>query len=151
MTCTAEKPRRKESPASQVDSAVDHLEGGGEKEKREKKDLFHRMCKLIIKIPECEGIIVASKTGKVEAFESMAEIEEEGVLAAFLGLFGDRVGNLFRMGKLNRILYGDVPQGKMIFKHGSNFYGVALKREAHFNRFLDSLKKTLDSIAQGKG
>ena len=147
----AEKPRGKEDPASQVDRAIDHLEGGGEKEKREKTALFHRMCKLIMKIPECEGIIVASKTGKVEAFESMAEIEEEGVLAAFLGLFGDRVGNLFRMGKLNRILYGDVPQGKMIFKYGSNYYGVALKREAHLNRFLDSLKKTLDSIAQGKG
>jgi hypothetical protein len=104
-----------------------------------------------MKITECEGVIVASTSGKVEAFESMAEIEEEGVLTAFLGLFGERVGNFFRMGKLNRILYGNFPQGKMIFKHGSNYCEIALKKGADFNLFLASLKRTLDNIAGGKG
>ncbi|NIS61852.1 MAG: hypothetical protein GTO13_14480, partial [Proteobacteria bacterium] len=64
----------------------------------------------------------------------MAEIEEEGVLTAFLGVFGERLGNFFRMGKLNRLLLGNVPQGKMIFKHGSNYCGIVLKRGAHFDR-----------------
>ncbi len=147
----AEEPRRKETPASQVDRALDHLEGRGEKEERKNADLSHRVCKLIMKIPECEGVIVASTKGKVETFESMAEIEEEGVLTAFLGLFGERVGNFFKMGKLNRIRYGNVPQGKMIFKHGFNYCEIALKRGADFTRFLASLKRTLDNIARGKG
>ncbi len=145
----AEEQSGNESPESHVDNAFDYLEGG-EKEERESADLSHRMCKLIMKMPECEGVIVVSRNGKVEAFDSMTEIEDEGVLIAFLGLFGDRVGDFFRMGKLNRILYGDVPQGKMIFKHGASYYEIALKRGAHFNRFLASLKRTLDNIAQGK-
>ena len=146
----AEEPSGKESPEGQVDTAFDHLEGKGEKEERENVDLSNRMCKLITKMPECEGAIAVSRNGKVEAFESMTDIEEEGVLIAFLGLFGERVGNFFGMGKLNRILYGNVPQGKMIFKHGSNYYEIALKRGAHFNRLLASLKRTLDNIIQGK-
>jgi DNA-binding response OmpR family regulator len=145
----AEKPRRKETPASQVDKIFDHLEKGGEEPK--KVDLSHQMCKLIMKIPECEGVIVVSKSGKVEAFESMTEIEEEGVLIAFLGLFGERVGNFFRMGKLNRVLYGNAPQEKMIFKYGANYCEIALKKGAHFDRFLASLKRTLGNIGQGKG
>ena len=146
----AKEPSGEETLENHVDKAVGHLEGGGAKEQRENAELSHRMCKLITKMPECEGVIVVSRNGKVEASESMTEIEEEGVLIAFLGLFGERVGNLFRMGKLNRILYGNVPQGKMIFKHGYSFYEIALKRGAHFNRFLASLKRTLDTIAQGK-
>jgi DNA-binding response OmpR family regulator len=146
-----EEPRRKETPVNVVDKALDHLEGKGGKGEREKTDLSHQMCKLIMKITECEGVVVASTSGKVEAFESMAEIEEEGVLTAFLGLFGERMGNFFRMGKLNRILHGNFPQGKMIFKHGSNYCEIALKKGADFNRFLASLKRTLDNIAGGKG
>jgi DNA-binding response OmpR family regulator len=146
-----EGPRRKETPASEVDRAFDHLEGGGKKAEPEKAGLSHRMCKLIMEIPECEGVIVASRSGKVEAFESMAETEEEGVLTAFLGLFGERVGNFFRMGKLNRILYGNEPQGKMIFKHGSTYCEIALKKGAHFDRFLALLKRSMDNVGQGKG
>ena len=146
----AKKQSGEETLENHVDTAVGHLEGGGEKEQRVNADLSQRMCKLITKMPECEGVIVVSRNGKVEAYESMTDIEEEGVLIAFLGLFGERVGNFFRMGKLNRIVYGKVPQGKMIFKHGYSFYEIALKRGAHFNRFLASLKKTLDTIAQGK-
>ncbi|UCD71545.1 MAG: response regulator [Syntrophobacterales bacterium] len=144
-----EKSSGPETPEGQVDSAFSQLEEA-EKEARENPDLSHRMCKLITKMEECEGVVAVSRNGKVEAFESMAEIEEEGVLIAFLGLFGERMGNFFRMGKLNRILYGNVPQGKMIFKHGLNYYEIALKKEAHFNRFLASLKRTLDNIVQGK-
>jgi DNA-binding response OmpR family regulator len=146
-----EGPKGKETPASQGDRTFDHLEGGGEKEEPEEADLSYRMCKLIMKIPECEGIIVASRNGKVAAFESMDEIEEEGVLTAFLGLFGERLGNFFRMGKLSRILCGNVPQGKMIFKQGANYCEIALKRGADFDHFLALLKKTLDSVGQGKG
>ena len=149
-TGKVEGPSIKETPEDNVDTASAHVEGGGEKEERENADLSHRMCKLIMKVQECEGVVAVARNGKVEAFESMAEIEEEGVLIAFLGLFGERVGNFFRMGKLNRILYGDMPPWKMIFKHGSNYYEIALKRGAHFNRFLDSLKKMLDNIAPGK-
>ena len=140
-----------ETPVSQVDRAFDHLEGREKKAEPEKADLSHRMCKQIMEIPECEGVIVASTSGKVEAFEAMAEIEEEGVLTAFLGLFGERVGNFFRMGKLNRVLFGNVPQGKMIFKHGSNYCEIVLKRGAHFDRFLALLKRTMDNVGQGKG
>jgi DNA-binding response OmpR family regulator len=140
----------KEPPEGNVDAAFGRLRGEGEKEERENADLSHRMCELIMKMPECEGVVVVSRDGKVEAFESMAEIEEEGVLIAFLGLFGERVGKFFRMGKLNRILYGNTPPWKVIFKHGPDYYEVALKREAQFNHFLVSLKKTLDNIAQGK-
>jgi CheY-like chemotaxis protein len=147
----AEGPRRKETPASQVDKMFEHLEGGGKGEEPKKADLSHRMCKLIMKIPECEGVLVASRNGKVEAFESMAETEEEGVLTAFLGLFGDRVGNFFKMGKLNRILYGDVPQRKMIFKHGSNYCEITVKQGAHFDPFIALLKRTLDNVGQEKG
>jgi len=148
-----EGPRSKETetPVSQVDRAFDHLEGREKKAEPEKADLSHRMCKQIMEIPECEGVIVASTSGKVEAFEAMAEIEEEGVLTAFLGLFGERVGNFFRMGKLNRVLFGNVPQGKMIFKHGSNYCEIVLKRGAHFDRFLALLKRTMDNVGQGKG
>jgi DNA-binding response OmpR family regulator len=148
-----EGPRSKETetPVSQVDRAFDHLEGRKKKAEPEKADLSHRMCKQIMEIPECEGVVVASTSGKVEAFEAMAEIEEEGVLTAFLGLFGERVGNFFRMGKLNRVLFGNVPQGKMIFKHGSNYCEIVLKRGAHFDRFLALLKRTMDNVGQGKG
>ncbi len=143
--------RRKEIPESQVDKHLQHLEGGGKGEEPKKGDLSHRMCKLVMKIPECEGVLVASKNGKVEAFESLTETEEEGVLTAFLGLFGDRVGNFFKMGKLNRILYGNVPQGKMIVKHGSNYCEVTVKQGADFDRFIALLKRTLDNVGQGKG
>ncbi len=80
----------------------------------------------------------------------MAETEEEGVLIAFLGLFGERLGSFFTMGKLNRILYGDSPPWKMVFKHGQGYYQIALKKGAQFNRFLASLRETLDTLAQGK-
>ncbi len=143
--------RDKETPVSQVDRAFDHLEGKEEKAEPEKADQSHRMCKQIMEISECEGVIVASRSGKVEACEAMAEIEEEGVLTAFLGVFGERLGNFFRMGKLNRLLLGNVPQGKMIFKHGSNYCGIVLKRGAHFDRFLALLKRAMDNVGQGKG
>jgi hypothetical protein len=55
------------------------------------------------------------------------------------------------MGKLNRILFGNVRQGKMIFKHGSSYYEVALKKGTQVNRFLASLQKTLDTVAQERG
>jgi hypothetical protein len=61
------------------------------------------------------------------------------------------VGNFFRMGKLNRVLYGNAPQEKMIFKYGANYCEIALKKGAHFDRFLASLKRTLGNIGQGKG
>ena len=137
----------KEITEGPADTAFGRLEAGGEKEERGNAD---RMCKLIKKMPECDGVMVVSGNGKVEAFESMAEIEEEGVLIAFLGLFGERVGDFFRMGKLNRIVYGNTPAWKMIFKHGPGFVEIALKRGAQFNGFLASLKKTLDTVAQGK-
>ncbi len=125
--------------------------GGGEGEGKEgvDADLSQRMCKLIMKMPECDGVMVVSRGGNVDAFESVTEVEEEGVLIAFLGLFGERVGDFFRMGKLNRIVYGNTPTWKMIFKHGSRYVEIALKKGAEFSRFLASLKRTLDTISQG--
>jgi CheY-like chemotaxis protein len=150
-----EIPKPKESSGEEAgestpDTGSGRLEGGEGKEEREIADLSEQMSKLIMKMPECEGVIVVSGNGKVEAFESMAEVEEEGVLVAFLGLFGQRVGDFFRMGKFNRIVYGNTPTWKMIFRHGSQYVEIALKKGAEFKRFLASLKKTLDSIPSGK-
>lgn len=143
-----EKPSKAEDLGDELDSKVKDpkmKEEGGKK-----GDLSHQMCKLIMEMPECEGVVAVSGNGKIQTSESMGELEEEGVLTAFLGLFGERVGSFFRMGKLNRILFGNVQQGKMIFKYGSSYYEVALKKGIQVNRFLASLQKTLDTV-QGKG
>ena len=142
----------KMSEAANLEDEVDKkIDGLKAMEEGEKADISPRMCKLIMEMPECEGVIAVSANGKIQTSESMSEMEEEGVLTAFLGLFGERVGSSFRMGKLNRILYGPVHQGKMIFKYGSSYYEVALKKGAQFNRFLASMKRTLDAVLQGKG
>ena len=140
-----EEPGGKKPPEARTETVLSDLQA-----EREDKGLARRMCELIMQMPECEGVMVVSGKGKVEAAESMAETEEEGVLIAFLGLFGERLGSFFRMGKLNRILYGDSPPWKMVFKHGRGYYQIALKKGAQFNRFLASLRKTLDTLAQGK-
>lgn len=137
-----------ENLGGQLDSTV---EDPKVREEGEKADVSHQMCKLIMEMPECEGVVVVSGNGKIQTSASVSELEEEGVLTAFLGLFGERVGSSFRMGKLNRILFGNVHQGKMIFKYGSSYYEVALKKGTQVNRFLASLQKTLDTVAQGRG
>ncbi len=144
----SEKMSGAEDLEDELDKTIDGLKAVKEEEKG---DVSPRMCKLIMEMPECEGVIAVSGNGKIQTSESMSEIEEEGVLTAFLGLFGERVGSSFRMGRLNRILYGNVNQGKMIFKYGSSYYEVALKKGTKFNHFLASLKRTLDTVAQGKG
>ena len=143
----AEKRSGKETVETPADTKFGPVEAEGGKEGQGDAE---GMCKLIRKMPECEGVMVVSRNGKVEASESMAEVEEEGVVIAFLGLFGERVGDFFRMGKLNRIVYGNTPAWKMVFKHGPEYVEIALKKGAQFNRLLTSLKKTLDTMAQGK-
>jgi len=144
----SEKMSGAEDLEDELDKKIDGLKA---MEEEEKADVSPRMCKLIMEMPECEGVIAVSGKGKIQTSESMSEMEEEGVLTAFLGLFGERVGSSFRMGKLNRILFGNVHQGKMIFKYGSSYYEVALKKGTQVNRFLASLQKTLDTVAQGRG
>jgi DNA-binding response OmpR family regulator len=140
----------REGAKKKATEAVADREGGDGKGKEGRDtDMPRRMCKLIMEMPECDGVMVVSKNGNVDAFESVTEVEEEGVLIAFLGLFGERVGKFFRMGKLNRIVYGNTPAWKMIFEHGPRYVEIALKKGAEFTRFLASLKKTLDNISQG--
>jgi DNA-binding response OmpR family regulator len=141
----------REGAKKKATEAVADREGGDGKGKEGRDtDMPRRMCKLIMEMPECDGVMVVSKNGNVDAFESVTEVEEEGVLIAFLGLFGERVGKFFRMGKLNRIVYGNTPAWKIVFKRGPEYVEIALKKGAQFNHFLASLKKTLDTMAQGK-
>ena len=143
----AEKRIDKETVETPADTGLGPGETEGGKEEQGNAD---GMCKLIKKMPECEGVMVVSRNGKVEACESIADVEEEGVVIAFLGLFGERVGDFFGMGTLNRIVYGNTPAWKMVFKRGPEYVEIALKKGAQFNHFLASLKKTLDTMAQGK-
>ena len=147
---TPKESSREEAGESVPDAGSPRVEGGNKRKEREIADVSQQMSKLIMKMPECEGVMVVSGNGNVEAFESMTEVEEEGVLVAFLGLFGQRVGDSFRMGELNRIVYGNTPTWKMIFRHGPQYVEIALKKGAEFSRFLASLKKTLDSIPRGQ-
>jgi DNA-binding response OmpR family regulator len=143
----AEKRTEKETVETLADTVLGPGEAEGGKDEQGNAD---GMCKLIKKMPECEGVMVVSRNGKVEACESIADVEEEGVVIAFLGLFGERVGDFFGMGTLNRIVYGNTPAWKIVFKRGPEYVEIALKKGAQFNHFLASLKKTLDTMAQGK-
>jgi DNA-binding response OmpR family regulator len=143
----AEKRTDKETAETPADTGLGPAEAEGGKDEQGNAD---GMCKLIKKMPECEGVMVVSRNGKVEACESIADVEEEGVVIAFLGLFGERVGDFFGMGTLNRIVYGNTPAWKIVFKRGPEYVEIALKKGAQFNHFLASLKKTLDTMAQGK-